>query len=45
MMLKTLLLKIMKKGSSEETYHEDKIDVSECDCQEAEEELDNVGLR
>ena len=33
---------IMKKESDEEMYHEDKIDVSECDCQEAEEELENV---
>ena len=41
-MLMTLLLKIMKKESDEEMCLEDKIDVSVCDYQEAEEELDNV---
>ena len=43
MKLKILLLKIMKKESGEEMYHEDKIDVSECDCLEAEEELEDGG--
>ena len=42
MMLRTLLLKIMKKESDEEMCHEDKIDVFECDCQVAGEVLDNV---
>ena len=41
-MLKTLLLKIMKRELGEEMCLEDRIDASECGYQEVGEELDNA---